>query len=502
MGKKSLSTVLMVTLLISGLTSIAHASESDLPVCPKMEDGIKEILQDLGIYNDENFETLKHGGSLHISLPATTSKTTSVSIILPSGERIPVQGTDSNIQKTSDSLDITSLEISQSPPKGTSEVTSPTPTIQQPRLETSLVGGPNGCCYVLKSNGELWAYSPGLRFWESESSVCVLKNVSAVATCNRGYKFILQKDGTLLKSDGIKFKSEEIEFHDSDVCQIGNSGSWGLNSGLCYLKQNGNLYVYHETHDSEGKLVWSNELLAENVICFADKYTYITSDHVLHYVSNYVGTDDEIGKISTSTANGFQDLYHKQNTSTCFALSDTGDLYAWGDNSNGQVGCGAVYDYTSVQLIGPKATDVVEYWRNIGTYVQHPTKIMEDIETLSNLYISDASIYARDKSGDLWKWGDAPKGAQVLCSGGFFYVSRITMPDAYYCFPRKSSSSCLFDNSINGFIFKTDGSIYKEDVDINLQHISILLPFTLTDIAQNINTSIIADEFTDVYLSE
>ena len=76
------------------------------------------------------------------------------------------------------------------------------------------------------------------------------------------------------------------------------------------------------------------------------------------------------------------------------------------------------------------------------------------------------------------------------------------MPDAYYCFPRKSSSSCLFDNSINGFIFKTDGSIYKEDVDINLQHISILLPFTLTDIAQNINTSIIADEFTDVYLSE
>lgn len=374
---------------------------------------------------------------------------------------------------------------------------------QQSRLETSLVGGPNGCCYVLKSNGELWAYSPGLRFWESETSTCIVENVSAVVSCNRGYTFILQKDGTLLKSDGIKFKLEEIEIHDSDVCQIGNSGSWGLNSGLCYLKRNGNLYIYHEAYNSDGKLILSNELLAENVICFADKYTYITNDHVLHYVSNYVGTSEEVGKVSTSTANGFQELYHKQDTSTCFALSDAGDLYAWGDNSSGQVGCGSIYDYTSVQLMGPPApTDVVEYWRSIGTYVSHPTKIMDGISSLSKLYISDSCVCVQDNNGIFWKWGDAPQSAQVLCSGGYFYVSKIIMPDAHYCSPRRCNSSYLFDDSINGFIFKVDGSIYKETVDLSLQHISVALPFTLSDIAQSVDaiagTPIISNRFTDV----
>ncbi len=448
MIKKSLSIILIMILLISGLTSIAHASESDLPVCPKMEDSIKEMLQDLGIYNDENFETLKQDGSLHVSLPETSSKTTSIGIILPSGERISVQDTDSDIQKILDSLDITSPEPPQSLLKETVDssqnlknsvnTVSTQQVISQPTPELSMYADILACrAFVLLKDGRLMAYD-----WLNNTSSCLMENAQAFIKSDK--LFVWTNDGRLWAiSMTMSFGSIDVQSKEeiaTDVVQIGNG---------CFLKSNGDLYTL------------DLNLIAQNVLKFANSDIYITKDHVLHY-----SITREVKAYEYTTESyqlpGFSDIYMNRNqngqNSSCstvyFAFSDDGKLYGWGDNSRGAVGCGSIYDYapSHLMVIGHPTLETIA----VPVYVTTPTEIASNIISIVN---TDTGIYAWTNTGDLMHWGDSPFNTYAPCNDNIFNAFDLTMPDSVYCYPRIIDNSNPISTYINGIHIKEDGTL-------------------------------------------
>lgn len=286
---------------------------------------------------------------------------------------------------------------------------------------------------LLKTNGEFWGHDT----WYNTSER-LMEN--AVAFCYNAYHrnaYVLQKNGMLWELDfaesGIDVTSKSCI--DTGVKRIYiDTGAKRIYDGI-YLKQNGDLYYIDYGYYSK-KL----KLHAQNVICFdinKNYITYITEDHVLHYALYTSYTEFVNAELS-----GFSDLYpvclRGKSSGTYFALSDQGELYSWGDNRCGAVGCGPVYDYHTQGCFVP-FDDVSEPGLvGLSVYVSKPTKILDD--TVS-IYDSGSGIYAKTADGQLWQWGDAPQGARAPHDKeeNAYYPGRTQMPDGYYCIPRPYS---------------------------------------------------------------
>jgi hypothetical protein len=210
-------------------------------------------------------------------------------------------------------------------------------------VETSLFldptrGGDYYGAFVLKANGELWAYladksgSPG-----KLDSQRVLTDVMAVTSTVHSYIVAITTATTTLpttgaalalKTDGALYVCAfgwdyneskpffEAKQADSNVAQIG---------GTAYLKSNGELYELDPAFKTS-----ANSYEAKDVISFLpENGDYITSDHTLH--------------IGGADYPGFQKMFSGPPYGY-FALGDDGTLYGWGNNNKGSVGCGAAYD--------------------------------------------------------------------------------------------------------------------------------------------------------------
>jgi len=89
----------------------------------------------------------------------------------------------------------------------------------------------------------------------------------------------------------------------------------------------------------------------------------------------------------------FVEIYKKNDT--FIALDSNGDLWAWGNNDNGQIGNG-----------------------NKGIDQDIPIKISDSMPSIVNVYGNETSNIALDSNGDLWTWGNNDNGQIGNGQGG------------------------------------------------------------------------------------
>jgi hypothetical protein len=336
-------------------------------------------------------------------------------------------------------------------------------------VETSLFSiwsGPSSDYYggfVLKSDGELWAYlsdksgSPG----KLESNK-VLTDVVAVTSTVHSYVVAITTGTTTLptvstalalKTDGALyvcafgwnygesepfFVSKQV---DSNVARIG---------GTTYLKTNGELYALDPASKTS-----SNAYEASDVISFLpESPTYITSDHTLH--------------INGAEYPGFQKIFSGPLAQGSFALNDDGSLYGWGNNSRGSVGAGAVYDeirYGTAISGGPIPKRAM---------INSPMPVLERVDTM---FFDENCVYARDSAGSLWQWGDPPSPEKY---GDDVWTQ---LPPAEYCSPRLSAIKQPPQyKQVNGIIIQTDGTLMLRNTESDGTVLETGLPVKLSDV--------------------
>lgn len=313
------------------------------------------------------------------------------------------------------------------------------PTFQQPRIELAL-GGDSlfKRAFLIKDNGEFWGYS----IYENKCQ-CLATSVVSFVILNDNTVYLLFRDGslwafefpsmsiTIIKKTKIATEVSQLReiYHDQDGIAIG------------YLKEDGSLYSAYPRGGPVGTLE------ATNVLRFADANAYITRDHILHYST----------QSGFKSMNGFSDVYVPRR-STYYALSDNGDLYAWGYNSHGDVGCGSGYDYSDDILLGVGGGPD-EGITGIGIYISDPSKILENVQSIYAFKERYYGIYAIDNNGQMWKWGDDPIGARVPYKNGEFSKGDIIKPGVQYCYPRPVETIAQPFEYVNSIKIAPDGTL-------------------------------------------
>lgn len=113
--------------------------------------------------------------------------------------------------------------------------------------------------------------------------------------------------------------------------------------------------------------------------------------------------------------------------STCFGLTEAGELYAWGRNQHGQLGDGTIVDKSTPTLVLP-GTTFVDFWTDTGMDETSGT-------TQPN------TIFAKDSTNQTWAWGRDFLGAGVLGTGVSGSSSTPTLVSGSLNFVKISSST-------------------------------------------------------------
>ena len=316
-----------------------------------------------------------------------------------------------------------------------------------------------------------------------------MQNVSAFVHIYDSWFCVLLENGELWSVFANPF-TVDIKMGE---CLDANVEKLGAAYDICYLKTNGELFYIPLPDDWDCSSL-STEFVSDNVISFADECNYVTSDHVLHHRTTPSSNKGD----KEFSVPGFSEVFSSVvRPSLYFAISDTGTLYGWGDNTYGNVGCGSVYDYcaTSLLFFGPSPK---EGFVTIPIYVATPTQILDNI---NSVYVMDSCVYALDNTGRLWKWGDAPTGAMAPVDGKYFHSDKMVMPDAYYCVPKLTNNSEPFFEKVNGIRIASDGTLQTIGIGGGVAR---ELPLTLDDVKktsvsnQQPSTDTATTGFTDV----
>lgn len=479
MIKKNISIILIVIMLIINSILPACAVEvNSSPFCPKTEAAIREILRENGLDEEKNLKILEQGGSVHLESAWTEKR--SINIVLPSGERIPVES-DADIQKTLDQIfkksSQDSLEEKRTIPQNTKTSTpaGPSPNIvSQPKPELSMLADRIGLrAFVLLKDGKLMAYD----LYENADD-CLMENVKGFIFNPYWNKILAWTDnGDLWALSMANVMNIDVKSKTqlaTDVIQIGND---------CFLRSNGDLYTTDLNWNLENpwKEPFAARKIAENVMKFANDSVYITNDHVLHYSAK-----DGTKTTETYQLSGFSDIYTNSSqdnqdamcSAVYFAFSDDGRLYGWGDNSRGGVGCGPIYDSVSKGLaVADRTTGTVA----VPVYVTTPTEIATDKNIVSIISIN-TGIYAWTVAGDLFCWGDSPIRAYRPLQSGSANISHLIMPDSIYCYPHAATSSNPVSSNINGIKIKEDGTLLVKGLGSEKEY---SLPVNFSNVVNN-----------------
>ncbi len=143
---------------------------------------------------------------------------------------------------------------------------------------------------------------------------------------------------------------------------------------------------------------------------------------------------------------------------TLFVCTESGDLWSWGANGNGQLGNGGVYeDVDRLIAVGSFEDGVME----IPIYTTKPTKILSNVESL---WMTNEGIRAREWDGTAWQWGDGePVTAYVTVHGDYYRYDEPQYPEnfPFGYVPREIQADYWMCPDIDSEIrYNRDGSVW------------------------------------------
>jgi len=333
--------------------------------------------------------------------------------------------------------------------------------------------------FVIDQQGVLWQYrnekyaldvpmTEFQRTWVADHVAQIGENEDGIG--------ILKTDGTF----AFYRVGDEEKFYPGATGVVAVRGTY-------YLTGQGELYMYY--WDTGGAYImteagsrrereagFKTKLIASNVISFNRAEGYVTADNTVHYGFRSVKGSSKIKTVVIG--NGSSAVYGIHPT---FAVDTNGRLYGWGNNTWGTVGNGGSFDDRQFDWWGAIPTDIPLTYTLV---VNDMTPILDNVEEVWD----SGAIYALDREGNYWTWGDYDQPATITAystppadydyvreSQGFTYYIK-EAKDSFplgkpYASPRKMRAGetvTMLSNYRQG----EDGTIYAtyRDVEYALPH--------------------------------
>lgn len=375
--------------------------------------------------------------------------------------------------------------------------------------------------FVIDRQGALWQYQSAPHKKDAPIAGELQKKQVAQGVVQIGQ----DSDGVgILKSDG---SLSYLHLQDEEKIYPIASGVSRL-TGTRYLTSQGQLFRYYWDSGvgrrtltgvvQEREPGVKTELLASDIISFVDEKNYVTADHVLHY-----SYSDPQRKPQRQTLAGIQSVYAGYagparvwgGSKVYFALGVNGDLYGRGVNSCGFVGNGGKFDYTYGQTWGVHMEDLLDKTTLSTREVYQMTPILSNVE---KVWASD-KVYALDKDGNYWTWGDPSQPASIIirassekfdriieAGGKTYYGEDVNLPAGKpYASPRKmktgEAASLLpsYRQDADGTLYVKMAVLGELDTEYALPHAGGVLggPLNFT-VGSDALSSGLSDGFFDV----
>ncbi|WP_298033092.1 S-layer homology domain-containing protein [uncultured Dysosmobacter sp.] len=333
--------------------------------------------------------------------------------------------------------------------------------------------------FVIDRQGVLWQYRNEKHALDVPSAgfqrTWVADHVAQIGETEHGIG-ILKTDGTFV----FYRVGDEEKFYPGVTGVVSVRGTY-------YLTGQGELYMYYwdtggayimteEGSRREREAGFKTKLIASNVISFNSAEGYVTADNTIHSGSQSIKGSSKIKTVvigdRRSATYGIR---------TAFAIDTNGKLYGWGNNTWGTVGNGGSFDSKQFEWWGSIPTDIPLPYTLV---VNDMTPILDNVE---EVWDSDA-IYALDREGNYWTWGDYDQPATMTAystppadydyvkdsQGSTYYVKEVA--DSFplgkpYASPRKMRAGETV-TMLSDYRQGEDGTIYAtyRDVEYALPH--------------------------------
>lgn len=198
-----------------------------------------------------------------------------------------------------------------------------------------------------------------------------------------------------------EYGKTEKEFIMADAAQVGNGG-------CAVLKTDGTLWEspyygagwstldtmdWKCTEENLQRLPYSSYSYGESVDQNGQRLPHSYWDNL--YLQAWFGKNQiQYGKKNIKTSANF------------FWIKDDNSLWGIGNNEKGQLGKGLIYDQMAYWRVRDNAVPAIA---EVNLYVNHPVKIMENVQDVFAPLDkgSPESIFAKKMDGTIWQWGDS-----------------------------------------------------------------------------------------------
>lgn len=267
---------------------------------------------------------------------------------------------------------------------------------------------------VVNEHGELWIHYIVDDVYEKGTAFRAMEGVKGV-TANSRALYILKKDGTLW----MWYITERAEGAPSKVPLI-DVIAVNSNASLAVDKDGGvhRLNVESQYDFTAKKQVYwvKTQQIDTGAIGVSDGY-YQKADGLYGHVGG-------IHRALEFTVPNVKKAWVAHGAN--FLLTESGDLWSWGENMKGQLGNGGRYDRVgSFLYVGSYKAEITA----IPIRTDKPERILRDV---SDLWVTSSGLIAVMEDGTCMEWGGAePIRAYVDATGGVLRIGEWTYPEGW-----------------------------------------------------------------------
>ena len=311
---------------------------------------------------------------------------------------------------------------------------------------------------ILNDKNELWLYSADQYYDgngnsiytnDAKSAKCLLTGVEAISGASQ-VMFALKQDGTVLC---YRVLNKGAALQGTVMTGIAELSYYDTARTMA-LDKNGTLHYIDAINGAELSKI-KKTVIDSDVSALFDGGNYLKDGGIWEYSPHTLDCKEVYkGKLPA----GIKQYW--ENKQSYYVLTESGDLWGWGNNQTGQLGNGGEYN----------GQDPYSYF---GAYTKEyttvkirnsvPEKIVGKVE---QVWFDDRQVFVKQKDGTLYTWGDGePIRAWVDATGGKLNIGEwdypAGWPKAKGWTPRKATvSQWKTQVDYRDAIFKADGTLW------------------------------------------